>query len=586
MELGGSNTLLENLRRAREVVKELRAKEVIFNKNQCPILLTKLSEILKNATLRYGKVLQELYLLTHRVKILVDDCCYTDSGDSGVIMAAIKLTDSDERFLKHHAEIEWCWFLVNCMNESPEYDPSTNDLRKFDWEETIRVLRAKLQMSKAASEDRKQIIKVLKQTLGEAEGDHKKLCQFLLARYSGRPVHATVDDQQLSPEYVQKLGEGGYGEVWEVKWRNCAFAVKQLKKDINNREKFIEEAEILERMRHPNILNMICSYNVERNGSSFVIIMTERMEMDLKKLICTAREGKLSTSMQHPFTLLEAVDIILQVAEGMLYLHNSKVAHRDLKPGNILINRTPVLQAKVGDFGLAKEKNTMLSEDVTPNIGTTRYMAPELFGPMYQEPWFTERTLNNSFIDRIGIHRMNSRVRASNFRADVYSFAITSSEVITGIEPYKSTVMRDVRGKVKEGARPQLPPTCPSRLSNLLKKCWDEEPQKRPGFSEICKELRILKAVLLTGMPQIFDRLIVVRKDVSIFFGDGIWFMCMESSYMYGVPTHNLKSSSRLQVWWVKGREYEPLRVPKMVELSLKVGPRFFGTDSQVQVQT
>ena len=289
-----------------------------------------------------------------------------------------------------------------------------------------------------------------------------------------------------------------------MKWRNCVFAVKELKKDINKRENFIEEAEILERMRHPNILNMICSYNVERNGNSFVIIMTERMEMDLKKLICTARDSKLSTPMQHPFTLLEAVDIILQVAEGMLYLHNSKVAHRDLKPGNILINRTPVLQAKVGDFGLAKEKNTMLSEDVTPNIGTTKYMAPELFGSMYQDQWFTERPLNNSFFDR-EIHRMNSRVRASNFRADVYSFAITSSEVITGIEPYKSIVMRDVRGRVKEGARPQLPPTCPPRLSSLLKKCWDEEPQKRPGFSEICKELRILKAVLLTGMQQIFD---------------------------------------------------------------------------------
>lgn len=509
MELGRSNTIMENLRRAHQVMKEVRAKEVIFNKNQCPILLAKLAEILKNVrkdALRYGKVLQELYSLTQRVKILVEECCYTDSGDTGVILAAIKLTDSDERFLKHHAEIDWCWFLVNCINESPKSEPFVHDLGKFDWEESIRVLRAKPQMLKAASEDRKQIIKVLKQTLGEAAGDHRKLCRLLLARFSNRPLHATVDDQQLFLEYSQKLGEGGYGEVWEVKWRNCAFAVKQLKKDINNRDKFIEEARILERMRHPNILNMICSYNhVEPNGSSFVVIMTERMEMDLKKLICTARDAKPSTSIQHPFTLLEAVDIILQVAEGMLYLHNSKVAHRDLKPGNILINRTPALQAKVGDFGLAKEKNTMLSEDVTPNIGTTRYMAPELFGRTFQDAWLSELPRNESFIGKMGMHRVNSRVRASNFQADVYSFAITSSEVITGIEPYKSVVMGKVRDKVKEGARPQLPATCPPRLASLLKKCWDEEPQRRPGFSEICKELRILKAVLLTGMPQDFD---------------------------------------------------------------------------------
>ena len=62
--------------------------------------------------------------------------------------------------------------------------------------------------------------------------------------------------------------------------------------------------------------------------------------------------------------------------------------------------------------------------------------------------------------------------------------------------------------------------------------------------------------------------------------------MCLESSCIYGVGTHNLKSSSSLQVWWVKGKDFEPSRVPKKVELSLKVGPRFVGTDSQVQVRT
>ena len=60
--------------------------------------------------------------------------------------------------------------------------------------------------------------------------------------------------------------------------------------------------------------------------------------------------------------------------------------------------------------------------------------------------------------------------------------------------------------------------------------------------------------------------------------------MSLESSCTYEVATHNLKSSSSLQVWWVKGKDFEPLRAPKMVELFLKVGPCFVGTDSQVQV--
>jgi serine/threonine protein kinase len=85
-----------------------------------------------------------------------------------------------------------------------------------------------------------------------------------------------------------------------------------------------------------------------------------------------------------PFEHLEAVDIMLQVTEGMNYLHQNNVIHRDLKSKNILVKYNEHdrhVYAKVVDFGLSKIKElSWTHSNLTMNMGTTRWMAPELFG--------------------------------------------------------------------------------------------------------------------------------------------------------------------------------------------------------------
>ena len=79
--------------------------------------------------------------------------------------------------------------------------------------------------------------------------------------------------------------------------------------------------------------------------------------------------------------------------------------------------------------------------------------------------------------------------------ADVYSFALTCSQILTGEEPYLKQNWKELAADIVSGeARPKLPPdpSCPKMLSELLVSCWDTDPDKRPTFSDIRKRLEQL----------------------------------------------------------------------------------------------
>jgi serine/threonine protein kinase len=208
----------------------------------------------------------------------------------------------------------------------------------------------------------------------------------------------------------------------------------------------------------------------------------------------------------HISGILQAVDLMLQVAEGMKYLHNMGIVHRDLKPQNILVKKVqevsadhhpdsknstscplsnPVWIAKICDFGTSKVKNqsTAYSHQTTP-IGTTMYMAPEVY-ELDPEDEIPER-----------FHPM---------KTDVYSFGILCFAVVDGnhsqlqIDGVNVTAMK-FKASVRQGKRPNLPPDCPAPLSGLIKQCWHADGHLRPSFPDICTELRYIKGLLLTGI--------------------------------------------------------------------------------------
>jgi serine/threonine protein kinase len=112
-----------------------------------------------------------------------------------------------------------------------------------------------------------------------------------------------------------------------------------------NHKSYQKEASILARLDHPNIVPSFCYVTSDRSCS----IVMELLDEDLHDLM-------QRKPLDGPFELLEAIDIMLQIAEGMRYLHQNKVIHRDLKSMNILVKCGEHVSIKVADFGLSKIK--------------------------------------------------------------------------------------------------------------------------------------------------------------------------------------------------------------------------------------
>lgn len=236
------------------------------------------------------------------------------------------------------------------------------------------------------------------------------------------------------------------------------------------------EVAILENCSHPNIANLIVAF-INRNGKQ--CHMMDRLSMDLLEYIKEERQPG-----ERPLDYLKSVDMMLQIGEGMLYLseeHHQAVSHRGLKPGNILVNlkfagpelEDQVVELQVADFGRAKVRAALEADTRnTPNVGTTIYRAPELSRPPGP----------------------GDKINKTSWKADVYSFGMTCSSLLTGSEPRLVT-----RKDVKTVVVLPLPDDCPPELSSLLEQCCDREPDRRPAsFTVICEELRNLKAKLLT----------------------------------------------------------------------------------------
>jgi serine/threonine protein kinase len=281
------------------------------------------------------------------------------------------------------------------------------------------------------------------------------------------------------------LGGGSFGIVMETEWLGQKHA-KKVFGDASH-ESFKMESEVLAGLSHPHLLRIVGSSVNGRGKLKYALVM-ELMQEDLSDFL-------KGTTV--PLSILTALDLMLQVARGLKYLHSRRIVHRDLKSANILVasltaateleyRTEPCLNAKLADFGLSKTKNSSTRySHQTLNTGTRKWMAPEVFEIPQEE------------IDNGSMERPDPR--AHPFKADVYSFAIVCSEILTKKEPFPDVPLGGLLKHIRDGRRPELPEGCPRRLASLIKRCWKLEPRSRPDFPEICRELTYIKGLLLTG---------------------------------------------------------------------------------------
>ncbi len=336
-----------------------------------------------------------------------------------------------------------------------------------------------------------------------------------------------VHPQDL-PE-VNCIGRGAFGEVYETNWLGEQYAKKVFREA--SLESFKTESEILADLCHPHVVRIVCWAKEQKQDYSLVM---DLMQEDLYHFLnlrpadtgsnhsdagfidspddnwigsndpddddVSASMAAAAVPSSSPeaavvplLSMTAAVDLMLQVARGLKYLHSKRIVHRDVKSSNILVKaltgvpaleyKEGYLRAKLADFGMSKTKisSTRLSKQ-TSNVGTTLWMAPEVF------------SIDSGAV----VHGLQPS--AYPFKADVYSFALVCYEILTRKQPFEGEKMDGLRERKKvDRLRPELPERCPTRLASLIQSCWEHNPRERPDFPEICRELRYIKGLLLTG---------------------------------------------------------------------------------------
>lgn len=260
-------------------------------------------------------------------------------------------------------------------------------------------------------------------------------------------------------EKIRALGKGSYGSVNLVKNidTNEKLAMKTITVDSSFSDDDIQslyrEIEIMAESKHPCVLNL--------KGFSLPDKKTRYASILIPFMTNGSLEDLLEKAKSKPknLTFSRKLIILYGVAAGMQYLHRIKVLHRDLKPGNILLNDD--YEPVIGDFGFSKFAETKEAMRMSMTGGTPLYMAPELYD-------------NYTY----------------GFKVDVYAFGMMAYELLTGIEPFHDVKNpAGIPQKVLKGTRPNIPSFIQKPFKELITSCWAQDPDDRPNFDEIVEGL-------------------------------------------------------------------------------------------------
>ncbi|XP_033835766.1 proto-oncogene tyrosine-protein kinase receptor Ret [Periophthalmus magnuspinnatus] len=276
------------------------------------------------------------------------------------------------------------------------------------------------------------------------------------------------------------LGEGEFGKVVKAtafrlkgKAGYTTVAVKMLKENASHSElrDLLSEFTLLKQVNHPHVIKMFgaCS----QDGPLYLIVEYAKFG-SLRNFLRESRKvgpsymgrdaNRNSSYLENPddraLTMGDLISFAWQISRGMQYLAEMKLVHRDLAARNVLVAEGRKM--KISDFGLSRD--------------------------VYEEDSYVKRSKGRIPVKWMAIESLFDHIYTS--QSDVWSFGVLLWEIVTlGGNPYPGIAPERLFNLLKTGYRMERPENCSEEMYSLMLRCWKQEADKRPTFSDISKEL-------------------------------------------------------------------------------------------------
>jgi serine/threonine-protein kinase len=287
---------------------------------------------------------------------------------------------------------------------------------------------------------------------------------------------------------VEELGHGGMGVIYKAEDINLGrtvalkFLPPHLVTDPEVKDRFIAEAKAASALDHNNICT-VHEIGETEDGQLFIA------------MACYDGESLKEKLERGPLRVDEAIDLAMQVAEGLAKAHDKEIVHRDIKPANVMVTVDGV--AKIVDFGLAKLHGRPRLTETGTTMGTIAYMSPE-----------------------------QARGEEVDHRTDIWSMAVVLFEMLTGQHPFRGEYDQAVVFSILND--PPEPLTglrsgMPMELERIINKAMAKDPGERyQHVDEMFVDLRTLKKSRESGTSSIVAPLTRPRSKKQVFLFGGI----------------------------------------------------------------